>query len=516
MSELLHTQLERSAERHPDRIAVKSGASGLTYEQLEAAANQLAHTLTATGTGPGDRVGLLLDKSLEAVTAIYGVMKSGAAYVPLDPAAPPARIAHIMADCRLETVVSGAKQADVWDEVIELGAPLSSVIAADIDDAPSRGRQVDVIGRPAISSQPTERLERQVTPADLAVILYTSGSTGSPKGVMLSHGNVMAFAAWGATEFELTADDRLSQLAPLHFDLSTFDLFAAARVGAAVHLASRQTTVFPMEIRRLLESERITVTYAVPSILTMLTERTGLQRGDLPGLRAVLFAGEVFPTKYLSRLMNLLPHAEFANLFGPTETNVCTFYRVPEPPPPDGPPVLIGKPIAGVSTSVVKDDGGLAAPGEAGELWVRGPTVMQGYWPQRTPVGEDDAALYRTGDLVRETLSGDYEFIGRRDSQIKSRGYRIELGDIEATLLAHPDIHECAVIPVPDDLITNRITAYVVSSGGVTPEVIAAFAAQRLPKYMIPEAFEFSDALPKTSTGKINRQQLAAAAMEVD
>jgi len=212
--------------------------------------------------------------------------------------------------------------------------------------------------------------------------------------------------------------------------------------------------------------------------------------------------------------MRLIPHADFANLFGPTETNVCTFYRVPAPPAEDGPPISIGRGITGVETMVVTEDGEPAAKGEAGELWVRGPTVMQGYWARDGYPGDDEPGLYRTGDLVRETATGDYEFIGRRDSQIKSRGYRIELGDIEAALLSHPDIVEGAVVPVPDDLVTNRIRACVVTRHGLTEDKIVPFLSDLLPKYMIPESFVFSDSLPKTSTGKIDRQRLSVAANE--
>ncbi|NND03046.1 MAG: AMP-binding protein, partial [Acidimicrobiia bacterium] len=445
----------------------------------------------------------------------YGAMKAGATYVPLDPAAPNARLAQISSDCNVTTLISSTRKAVSWEPICLAGAPFETIVvpdAAQPADA-SAPPQIKIIAYDTIASHSSDRLDIERRPDDLALILYTSGSTGTPKGVMLSHRNVFAFVAWAAEEFSLTAADRLSQLAPLHFDLSTFDVFAAARVGASVHLVSRQATMFPTQIRRFLADEEISVVYSVPSILTQVAERASLEPGDLPKLRTVLFAGEVFPTKYLSRLMHQLPDSEFANLFGPTETNVCTFYRVPEAPPEEAPPVLIGKGIAGVKTSVCDEQGNEVAHGEVGELWVRGPTVMQGYWPQHSANGGEEAGLYKTGDLVRETATGDFEFIGRKDSQIKSRGYRIELGDIEAALMAHPGIVECAVVALPDDQITNRIKAWVV--GDNTDEAsIVRFVADRLPKYMIPEDFEFSDRLPKTSTGKIDRQQLSATATD--
>jgi acyl-coenzyme A synthetase/AMP-(fatty) acid ligase len=216
--------------------------------------------------------------------------------------------------------------------------------------------------------------------------------------------------------------------------------------------------------------------------------------------------------------MKTLPHVSFHNWFGPTETNVCTAYRVDTVPDPLGPDIPIGRAITGVETMVVTADGRRAAPGEEAELLVRGPTVMRGYWgdPAKTasrlipnPLDPTSPELvYRTGDLVAEEPDGNYRFLGRRDNQIKSRGYRIELGEIETALNAHPDVIECAVVAVPDDVISNRIEAHVVANGVVDSDVLTAWCATRIPRYMIPETFIFSDALPKTSTGKIDRQAI--------
>jgi acyl-coenzyme A synthetase/AMP-(fatty) acid ligase len=278
--------------------------------------------------------------------------------------------------------------------------------------------------------------------------------------------------------------------------------------------------MFPMEMRKLIEGQQISVMYAVPSALIMLTERGKLETGDLPSLRTVLFAGEVYPTKYLSRLMRLLPGRVFSNLYGPTETNVCTYYTVPEPPPEDAPPISIGKAISNVETFVVKKDGSLAVPGEVGELYVRGASVMQGYWgdPERTARGRVQNQfseglsdpVYKTGDLVIEEPDGNYTFLGRRDNQIKSRGYRIELGDIETALYAHPEIREAAAVAIPDDMITNRIKAFVVAESELDPRNLSTFLGEHIPKYMVPGEFEFRDVLPKTSTGKIDRQSLSS------
>lgn len=514
MSRLLHQLLAEAARRSPDAIAVSDDHRQMSYSELARAAGKIANLLLAEGVGRGDRVGLYSPKSVEAIAGIYGVLLTGAAYVPLDPDAPVDRIAYIVGDCGIETVITSTPKLESCREVADAKGVERLVV---LDGDPESSGASRVLGRSEIETQDEANRDVRLIDLDLALILYTSGSTGRPKGVMLSHLNVMTFVRWAVEEFGVDPDDRLSQIAPLHFDLSTFDVFGAAMAGASVHLAPRQATLFPMEMRRFLEERDITVMYAVPTALTMLAERAKLQVGDLSSLRVVLFAGEVFPTKYLSRTMSLLPEAEFANLFGPTETNVCTFYRVPDAPRETDPPISIGKAIDNVDTIVVKEDGSVASPGEVGELYVRGSTVMLGYWgdPERTEqsrivniFGEGlSDPVYKTGDLVSEGDDGNYTYLGRKDNQIKSRGYRIELEDIEAAMYGHPEVAECAAVAIPDEKVTNRLKAFVVARG-VEGRDIASFLADRIPKYMIPEEFEFREVLPKTSTGKIDRQSL--------
>ena len=273
-------------------------------------------------------------------------------------------------------------------------------------------------------------------------------------------------------------------------------------------------SVFPSEVRRFIETAGITVWYSVPSILAMLAIRGGLEAGDLPGLRTILFAGEVFPTNHLRRLVEALPHVRFANLYGPTETNVCTWYEVPRGKEL-GAEVPIGRPIPGVEALLLDETGAAVAPGEVGDLAIRGPTVMHGYWgdPERTSrvlTSGPDGRVYRTGDLVREGEGGELRFLGRRDAQIKVRGYRVELGEIEAALNAVPSVVECAVLAIPDETVTNRLKAYVVTTQDITAAELITLCGDRLPRYMIPDEFEFRRALPKSSTGKIDRRQLQA------
>jgi amino acid adenylation domain-containing protein len=522
MDYLLHHLLEASARRHPDRTAIIDRDRSVTYAELEARSNRLAHLLLDLGVARGDRVGLYLNKSLESLIGIYGVLKTGAAYVPFDPKAPTARLAYIARNCGVRVLLSGAEKSGAWGELLAGGAPLETVVVLN-EEGRVRVEGPDglkILNAESLGSRPDSPPAVDAIDLDVAYILYTSGSTGDPKGVMLSHLNALTFVDWGVARFALTPDDRLSNHAPLHFDLTIFDIFAAAAAGATMVIVPPETSVFPIEVRKFIEENEITVWYSVPSVLSMLTLRGGLRVGSFPRLRTLLFAGEVFPTKYLRRLMTLLPDVSFYNLYGPTETNVCTYYEVPPLPEDQSEPIPIGKAIDDVGVFAVTDEGRVARAGEVGELYVRGTTVMHGYWgdSERTARalfpnphgGEVRDPVYRTGDLVRQDDDGNYRLMGRRDHQIKSRGYRIELGEIESALYAHPAVLECVVIAEPDEMITNRIKAYVVTRDGAGERELVKFCAGRIPQYMIPGEFEFREELPKTSTGKIDRQALAA------
>jgi amino acid adenylation domain-containing protein len=525
MADLLHQLLERAAEARPDGPAVVDGRRVLTYTELDERSSRLAHLLRDLGVRRGDRVGLYFEKSADAIVAVYAALKAGAAYVPLDAQAPETRLAYLARDCDIGCLLTTSRKARQWGRLLQSGAAIGTVVTLD---AAEDGASTDVppparlVGLDAIESQPATRPEAAAEGRadDLAYLLYTSGSTGQPKGVMLSHRNGLAFVEWAVEEFEIVQEDRLSNHAPLHFDLSILDIFAASLAAATVVLVPRQAVVFPIELARFIDREQITVWYSVPSALSMLTARGNLARGALPGLRRVLFAGEVFPAKYLRRLMSLLPHVRFSNLFGPTETNVCTWYDVHPLPDDQDATVPIGKAITDVEVFAVTEDGVRARPGETGELYVRGPTVMQGYWgdPERTaeslvphPLAPElRERVYRTGDLVQAGDDGNYRFLGRRDTQIKSRGYRIELGEIEAVLYGSPDVLECAVLAIPDDLVTNRLAAAVVTANGLGAAELAPLCRNRLPPYMVPELFDLRDRLPRTSTGKVDRTMLTS------
>ena len=317
---------------HPEKDAVRCMGKSLTYTELWRQVNSLARILKDRGVSRGDRVGIYMNKSLEAAVSLYGIMQAGAAYVPLDPFAPPARLAYVIEDCGIKHVISKPEKLAQLAEILGAAPGVEHVIGIQPDDELS----VECVSWDDVQNAGTDQvLDVGTTEMDLAYILYTSGSTGNPKGIMHTHRSGLSFAEWSATTYNLKPEDRLSNHAPLHFDLSTFDFFASSIVGATTIIIPTALTKFPANMSRLMESEQISVWYSVPFALIQLLERGGLPDRDLSALRWILFAGEVFPTKHLRELIRALPDIKFSNLYGPTETNVCTYYHVESLPEGD-------------------------------------------------------------------------------------------------------------------------------------------------------------------------------------
>jgi amino acid adenylation domain-containing protein len=368
---------------------------------------------------------------------------------------------------------------------------------------------------------------------DLAYVLYTSGSTGTPKGVMVSPGAALAFVDWAMETFALTAGDVMSNHAPLHFDLSTFDLFGAAAAGASVVILDEETVRFPMKAVEVLERERITVWYSVPGALRRMLTAGRLGERDLRGLRLVLFAGEVYPVSELMALQGALPRGvRLCNLYGPTETNVCTWWDVPPQGTWTGEHPPIGVDCSSCQSVIVDDSLQPVAEGVPGELLVRGATLMSGYWGDSERTARafvDDFTyphlpdrFYRTGDIVSRSADGNYHFHGRRDHMVKIRGYRVELGEIEAALHQMAVVREAAVVAVDRALSTGgsetALVAFVVPVSQTTGEnstpALRRQLAALLPKYMLPADVHWVPTLPPTSSGKVDRQRLMQMAAE--
>ncbi|GIX28259.1 MAG: hypothetical protein KatS3mg123_2140 [Burkholderiales bacterium] len=513
---VLHDAFIRAAERYPERIAaVEPGAGEITYRELAALSDRVRDRLRTLGVQPGDRVGIYLRKSIDAVAAIYGILKAGAAYVPVDPGAPPSRNAYILHDCAVRAVVLERRfQEKLEAELAQLGAAPSSFVLEGAGGGAALARALEQADA-ANPAPPTTTA--MPGPGDLAYILYTSGSTGKPKGVMLSHENGVSFVDWCSEVFKPRATDRFSSHAPFHFDLSILDIHVALKHGAALVLVAEDAGKDPLRLAPLIAEQRVSVWYSAPSILSLLAQYGSLSSHDYSALRLVLFAGEVFPVKHLRTLTRWWPHPRYFNLYGPTETNVCTFYEVPLPIPEERTaPFPIGRVCSHLRGKVVDGEGREVQQGEEGELCISGRGVMQGYWalPERTAVAfltdENGVRWYKTGDIVAKRDDGNYVYLGRRDRMVKRRGYRVELGEIEAGLYRHPLVKEAAVVALPDEEAGVKIKAFLSCRESKRPSLIELkrFCSEVLPAYMIPDHFVWCEALPKTSTDKVDYQRL--------
>jgi amino acid adenylation domain-containing protein len=514
----LHQFLVASAERFPNKIAIEDPGDDreISYAELHGVARSVNDRLRQLGVMPGDRVGLCIRKSIDALASIYGTMYAGAAYVPVDPDAPARRNAFIHHDCGVSAVIVGRKLSDAYQKAFEALGTLPPMIVVDdsVEELPLSQALESLQEQDPAAPAPIYDAE----PDDVAYILYTSGSTGKPKGVVLTHENGVSYVDWCSDIFAPTENDRCSSHAPLHFDLSILDLYLAAKHGATLVLIGAGIGKEPVALAPLIAERKISIWYSAPSILGMLAQFGNLEDYDYSSLRMVFFAGEVFPIKHLRNLVELWPHPVYYNLYGPTETNVCTYYRVPDEIDPERTqPYPIGKCCEHLECMVIDEDGLKLDLGNEGELVVRGPAVTQGYWnlPERNALAfhtdADGEKWYKTGDLVIEDEDGVYDFLGRRDRMIKKRGYRIELGEIESALYEHDDVKDAAVIAGKDAEDNVIVHAYYCTNSGDALSVIQLkiFCSDRIPRYMVPDFFHNLEAMPRTSTGKADYQKLA-------
>lgn len=495
----LHDLVVRAAQRDPDAVAVEAPGEMLTYGELDRFADRYCAALRARGIGPGDRVLLWTGKSAHAVAFMQGALRAGAVYVPVTAANPPVRVARIAEDCTASLIVTDA----------------DTRVRAQGDDHPTALVSLAEL----LAEAPRESGPPIVAAADdPAYILYTSGSTGSPKGVCLSHRNALAFVDWAADLTGLGPDDRLSNHAPFNFDLSVFDLYAAFRAGASVHLVPGELAYAPTGLAAFIRERAITVWYSVPSALAlMMREGALLDQAPPPALRVCVFAGEPFAIQQVQELRKAWPQVRLFNWYGPTETNVCTSYEVTDADLARTRPLPIGTAASGdtITLDPATADGAPKSASEGewaaeGEIVVAGPTVMLGYWgrpPQR--------GAYRTGDYGKLGSDGNLEYTGRIDHMVKIRGNRVELGEIEAALGSLRQLARVAVVVVGGGL-EARLHAVAIPAGPERPSGLAIrrHCSERLPAYMIVDAVHYVDALPLTPNGKTDRAALIAAISE--
>ncbi|WP_211445288.1 non-ribosomal peptide synthetase, partial [Collimonas humicola] len=504
---LLHQLCEAQAARTPDAVAVEQDGQQLSYAELNRQANQLAHYLRGLGVKPDDRVAICAERSLQMVVALLGVLKAGAAYVPLDPAYPADRLAHMLSDSAPRVVLTQAGIAGGWQQVRASIAP----------ELPLLDLQA-----PSWAAYPEHNPDSShLAPSDLAYVIYTSGSTGKPKGVMNEHRGVVNRMLWMQQAYGLQRDDVVLQKTPFSFDVSVWEFFWPLMTGAKLVMAKPEGHKDPAYLSELIRAAGVTTLHFVPSMLQVFAAHG--QAAACRSIVRVMCSGEALPASLAQNFHALLPHAQLHNLYGPTEAAVdVTAWTCVAGDARSAIP--IGKPIANTSIYVLDALGEPVPLGVAGELHIGGVQVARGYLNQPELSAQrfiadrfsqvPGARLYKTGDLARWQADGNLLYQGRNDFQVKIRGFRIELGEIEAQLAMHAAIREAVVIAREDIPGEKRLVAYFVRScvdkDEVDAEILRAHLSVNLPDYMVPAAYVALAALPLTANGKLDRKNLPA------
>jgi len=521
MKRLLQHWVREQAEHRPEAKALVMSDQVVTYGELEARTNQLARLLRAVGCRRGDRICFAIPKSPAAIIAILGIMKADCMHVPIDTSTPPFRAAKILANSDPRYILGTGPAGNFFDGLIDHKDTPSSIPTGWLDSAEPSGRNfTPAFSWEDLQAYSSEPVECENDGTDPAHILFTSGSTGEPKGVVITHDNVIHFVAWAVEYFGMRSSDRISCHPPLHFDLSYFDIFGAFAVGAQLHLVPPELGPLPNKLADFIRRSELTQWFSVPSALTYMAKFDVLKFNDFPALRRLLWCGEVFPTSALVYWMKRLPNVMFTNLYGPTEATIASsYYTVPNCPADEKASIPIGRACDGEELLVLGQDLEPAPSGEVGQLYIRGVGLSPGYWrdPEKTaaaflpygPEGKD--RIYKTGDLARLGGDGLVYFVGRTDSQIKSRGYRIELGEIEAALHTINGLKECAVVAIPSDSFEGSLIccAYVVAEGfQMTNATLRSQLSHLVSGYMLPSRWACLEQLPANANGKIDRRKL--------
>jgi amino acid adenylation domain-containing protein len=522
MTKLLQHGVIARAEARAEATALVWQGEKLSYGGLVEASQKVSHLLHGLGCRRGDRVVLLVPKSPLAIQAMLGTLLADAAYTPVDLKNPAARVAQILQVLEARVLLASREAAPLVAALAQEGKLDEKLRIAWLDgeavseNLPSHATAQD------LAACPSHALPSENAPSDLAHILFTSGSTGVPKGVMITHANVIAFITWAIEHFRIQAGDRCSGHSPLHFDLSTFDTYGTLWAGGELHPVVPELNLLPHKLAQWIRDRELTQWFSVPSALNHMAKAGAVREYDFPALRRLLWCGEAWHAAGLAHWMRRLPHVRFTNLYGPTEATIASsWYDVPAVPEDETKPVPIGRPCAGEDLLVLDEALRPAAPGETGDLFIRGAGLSPGYWRDAAktaaaflpnPFHADPTdRIYKTGDLARLGEDGEIVLVGRADTQIKSRGYRIELGEIEAALHALDELEESAVVAVESAGIDGLAIAcgYVPRKDVVlAPADLKTRLAARLPAYMIPSRWRRFERLPLNANGKVDRKAL--------
>lgn len=520
MAQLIQDWITQQAESYPDHTAIVWKGERVSYAELDSITNRLAELLRESGCHKGDRVAFCIPKSPAAIICMIGILKADCVYVPIDSESPAPRVVKVLESCRPRWILAVESATKLLDGVFADSNLTSGIRVASLDDTHILGDNLrSEVCRTELMNFSDEPQAYHNQSDDAAHILFTSGSTGTPKGVVITHANVISFVDWGVNFFGIDESDRVSGHAPLHFDLSTFDIYGAFAAGAELHPVPAEVNLLPNKVAGFIREHCLTQWFSVPSILNYLSKFDVVEFNDFPSLKRLMWCGEVLPTPTLVYLMKRLPSIPFTNLYGPTEATIASsYYTVKSCPESETESIPIGSVCDGESLLVLDEKLNPVEAGVTGDLYIGGIGLSPGYWldDEKTdsvfltnPNGGE--RIYKTGDLAYVGEDDLVYFLGRADTQIKSRGYRIELGEIETALSAIEFLDESAVVAIDTDGFENKAIccAFVPATDSeVSPARIRTELLKVVPKYMVPTLWKDFEQLPKNANGKIHRPRL--------
>jgi len=508
--------LHDAARRRPDHPALIVGEQHITYREVDELAGRLAHALRCRGIEPGDRVLVLFDNALETVVSLFGSLRAGAVFSIVNPTTKADKLAFMLNNCQARCLITRGRHLAVAAEAVRHAPSVSAVLvadAADLSDLPGA-----VAWKEALESASPDSATDAGIDLDLAMIGYTSGTTGLPKGVMLTHRNLLVAAQSIVRYLGNTPDDRLLCVLPLSFGYGLTQIFTSVLVGATVVL--ERSFAFPFAVLQKMARERVTGFALVPTIAAILVNMEKLPEEGLGSLRYITNAAAALPPAHIARLQTLFPAARIYSMYGQTEcTRVC--YLPPEQLAVR--PGSVGKAIPNTEAYVVDEHGQRVGPGVVGELVVRGGHVMVGYWENPEATAEKlrpgrypwERVLY-TGDLFRTDEEGYLWFVSRKDDIIKTRGEKVSPKEVENVIYQLPGVKEAAVVGIPDPILGQAVKAVIVpvTEGCLKEKEVIGYCKEHLEDFMVPKVVEFRTELPKTDSGKIKRGAVEQAAQQ--
>jgi len=507
---LLQHFIENTADRTPDKTALVFGSQRLTFQDIEEKSNQLAHALRDIGVERGDRVAILLDNSVEAVISIFGVLKADAVFSVLSPTIKSKKLAYILNNSEARVLITHRNKFRILQPIVDQLSHLHHTIFAGpkgIDSGLSSSVWDEALSGYKVTKCPAKNID-----VDLASIIYTSGSTGEPKGVMLTHLNMVSAARSIVTYLENDSNDIILSALPLSFDYGLYQALMASLFGGTLVL--ERSFLYLFDVIRKIPEERVTGFPLVPTMAAMLLQMEKLDRVDLSSLRYITNTAAALPVDHIKRLQSVFSHVKIYSMYGLTE---CKRVSYLPPRELDRRPTSVGRAMPNEEVYIIDKHGQKLGPGHVGELVVRGSNVMKGYWrdPDTTdrvlrPGPYPGEKVLHTGDLFKMDEDGYLYFVARKDDLIKSRGERVSPREVENTLHQIEGVAEAAVIGVADEILGQAIKAFIISNdhGQLTEKHVIAHCTKNLEYFMVPKYVEFVTSFPRTSTGKIDKKEL--------